>query len=253
VDTINIDGLYSARNHMKKYIAKQLKTEFQEIYSFLSSNEPYAFTPAEVGRRRLRNTCLDYLSTLVASDSSSTTIAVPEILSLIKKQYETANCMTDRISALIALGSIPSSERDNALEDFYIQANHNALVINKWFSIQAMSDYPTVVEDMIKLKNHNDFLLSNPNRARSLLSVFGSGNLYHFHRIDGKGYEFLADSIIELDAINPLVAARMMSSFALWKKFDMTRQKLMKEQLIKIQSIPNLSRDTYEIVNRYLK
>jgi aminopeptidase N len=239
---------------MKNYIAKQLKTEFQEIYSFLSLNEPpYAFTPSEVGRRRLRNTCLDYLSTLVVSESSSTSVVEPDILSLIKKQYETSNCMTDKIAALITLGSIPSKERDQALEDFYTQANHNALVINKWFSIQAMSDYPTVIEDIIKLKNHKDFFLSNPNRARSLLSVFGSSNLYHFHRIDGKGYSFLADSIIELDAINPLVAARMMSSFALWKKFDITRQNLMKEQLLKIQSKPNLSRDTYEIVNRYLK
>lgn len=256
VKEIDIDALYHARRYVNEYVAKQLSGEFKEVYDALAQgggkDEPYLFTPAEVGRRRLRNTCLGYIASQYDVTQSESTAGNQAIISVIKKQFDEANCMTDKINALVQLASTPSKAREDALQAFYHDANNNALVINKWFSIQAMADYPTLLSDIKKLKQHPDFTLTNPNRARSLLSVFGA-NLYHFHQKNGDGYRFLADAIIELDRMNPQVAARMMSPFSLWRRYDTERQALMKTELTRIQQTSNLSPDSYEIVTRYLK
>jgi aminopeptidase N len=114
-----------------------------------------------------------------------------------------------------------------------------------------MSDLPDVLDRVKALKSHPDFIISNPNRARSLLSSF-CNNLVHFHASDGKGYEFMADCILEIDAINPQVAARMASCFSQWKKFGPLNQELMKSQLERIMGKEGLSKDTYEVVSRCL-
>jgi aminopeptidase N len=253
---VDIDSLYLARNQLRQQLATALETDLKDVYNYLSNlpdaKGAYQFTPAEVSRRSLRNTCLDYLSTLAAEGSEAS--KKQEILSLLKNQFDTANCMTDKIAALKALSSLPSSERNDALATFYRDAEGNALVINKWFSIQALGDYSTILDDLKKLKTHPDFTLSNPNRARSLLSIFSNGNLYHFHQISGAGYEFLVDNILEVDAMNPQVASRLISSsFAMWKQFDPVRKGLMKAQLQRIQAASKLSPDSFEIVNRYLQ
>ena len=134
---------------------------------------------------------------------------------------------------------------------FHAFAAGDALVLNKWFSIQAMADLPDLLERVKALKKHPDFIISNPNRARSLLSVF-AGNSIHFHATDGKGYEFVADNILELDALNPQVSARMASVFSQWKRFDTHRQELMKKQLERIRDKQGLSKDTFEVVSRCL-
>jgi aminopeptidase N len=163
--------------------------------------------------------------------------------------------MTDKLAALACLVSTPppSTIREAALTSFLTEAGDNALVINKWFAIQASADYETVFEDIQQLRNHPLFILSNPNRVRSLLSVFSGVNLYHFHRSDGKGYEFMVDNIIALDRMNPQVAARMISCFALWRKFDIKRRNFMEVALQRIQNTEKLSPDSYEVVSRYLK
>ena len=142
-------------------------------------------------------------------------------------------------------------QRDEALAHFHEFAAGDALVLNKWFSIQAMADLPDILDRVKALKKHADFIISNPNRARSLLSVF-AGNSVHFHSKDGQGYEFVADNILELDALNPNVSARMASVFSQWKRFDKHRQELMKKQLNRIRDKEGLSKDTFEVVSRCL-
>ena len=159
--------------------------------------------------------------------------------------------MTDRISALACLASLTGKEREDALTHFHAFAEGDALVLNKWFSIQASADLPDLLEKVKALKKHPDFTISNPNRARSLLSVF-AGNNVHFHAANGKGYEFIADNIIELDSLNPQVSARMASVFSQWKRFDKERRTLMKAQLERIQNKEGLSKDTFEVVSRCL-
>lgn len=242
---VNIDAVYHSRMHVKKQLALKLRSLFEQVYQATShdATKDFAFNPQEVGRRRLHNTCLDFLAS----------IGDEAVQILAKNQFDTANCMTDKIAALNALASLPGSRREEVLLQFHTDANGNALVLNKWFAIQAIADYDGLIEDVKKLKSHPDFILSNPNRARSLLSSFGLLNHYRFHDKTGAGYSFLADCILELDKINPQVAARMLTAFAQWKKFDIDRKDLMKSQLERIKGAEHLSPDTFEIVSRYLK
>ncbi len=239
---VDVDKLVAARNHVKKALARALKSEFERVYAQTVHKGSYEFNSAETGRRRLHNVCLDYLSTDLSAASAQRS----------KKQFDSANCMTDRLAALAALASHDCPERDQALEQFYKSAEGDALVLNKWFGIQALADLPDVVARAKNLKSHPDFLLSNPNRFRSLLTNFGM-NMPAFHAADGSGYKFVSDSIIEVDALNPQVAARLAQSFSQWKKFDSRRRDLMKAELQRIISTPTLSKDTKEVVARCLK
>ncbi len=159
--------------------------------------------------------------------------------------------MTDKMYALGCLVSIECPERTSALAQFYRDAEGDNLVLNKWFSVQASADLPDVLEHVRTLKTHADFVISNPNRARSLISMFAA-NMSHFHATDGEGYKFIADCVIELDAINGQVAARLATSFTLWRRFDGERQALMRSQLERIQATAK-SKDTLEIIARCLK
>lgn len=198
-----------------------------------------------VGRRRLLNTCLGYLS--VAEPST-----LAESVALAKAQFDAAQCMTDKAAALMALTGLESPERAEALQTFYTDAKGDALVLNKWFAIQAAADTPTVLEQLKALKKHPDFIISNPNRARSLLTTFAM-NIKHFHAADGQGYAFLADAIIELDAINPQVAARLSTQFLLWRRLDESRRNHVEGHLKRIHGTKPLSSDTFEIIARCLK
>jgi len=234
--------LHKARVHVKDSLSKALEKEFREKYAELSTGAPYELTAEAVGRRKLRNLCLSYLVALKAADSTS----------LTNEHYKTANSMTDKLAALGELVSLPGGERDAALTSFYEDANGDALVINKWFSLQAMASTPDTLENVKKLTQHPAFTLKNPNRVRSLLGVFG-GNMHIFHADDGKGYEFLADKIIELDTLNPQIAARLLGPFGLWKRYDEGRQNLMKKQLQKVLAKDGLSADTFEVASRYVQ
>ena len=241
---ILVDSLTAARKHVKKSLAKLLHDEFTAVYDSLSSSLPYKFSPEEVGRRRLRNTCLDYL----------TSPRTPASGAISEKQFNTADCMTDSIAALGSLVSQPpgTPAREKALADFYNNAGGDALVLNKWFAIQAFSDHADVLQSVKRLKSHKDFLISNPNRARSLISSFAA-NMEAFHSKNGAGYEFIADCILELDKLNPQVASRLSGSFSSWRRFDEQRQTLMKRQLERILAADGLSKDTFEVVSRSLK
>jgi len=240
----NIDTLHAARRHVKRTLAHKLHAHFEAAYNKAAEkmSTEYQFVPAEVGRRRLLNTCLDYLSSV--GDAASVARA--------KKQFDTCTCMTDKLSALCYLVSSPGPERDAALEAFHRDAAGATLVLNKWFAIQANADHAGLADRVRELKSHPDFVLSNPNSARSLLNTF-SLNLAHFHAANGSGYALVAESIIEIDKLNPQVAARLVTSFSQWRSFDTARQGLMEAQLKRILAQEKLSRDTFENVQRCLK
>lgn len=247
MEVINPTTLHAARIHVKRQLATALQTEFESLYdttSVTASGADYVFSPSEVGRRRLHNTCLDFLTNLDGNDS----------IQRAKRQFDSAaDCMTDKLAAIASLVSKKdSSEREETLATFHREAAGDALVLNKWFSIQAMADLPDLLDRVKALKSRPDFIVSNPNRARSLISVF-AGNMVHFHAEDGKGYEFIADCIIELDALNPQVAARLSSAFSQWRRFNSHRQELMKAQLERIKVTSGLSKDTFEVASRCLK
>jgi aminopeptidase N len=241
-ETIEVDKIIAARKRVKKALAKALKAEFLQVYTATAGAGPYKFNSVETGRRRLHNVCLDYLSSEGSAESAARA----------KAQYDTANCMTDSLAALTVLASQDCPQRDQALASFHKAAAGDALVINKWFGIQAIADTPDILDRVKALKKHPEFVLSNPNRFRSIVANFGA-NLPAFHQAGGAGYKFMSDSIIEIDALNPQVAARMAQVFSQWKKFDADRQKLMKAELERIHAVATLSKDTKEVVARCLK
>ena len=161
--------------------------------------------------------------------------------------------MTDELAALRCLAGTPGAERDAALDAFVGRAvaNKEPLVVNKWLSVQAAADVPDALDRVRSLMSHPAFDAANPNAFRALVNTFAGANPAGFHRADGAGYEFIADQVIELDARNPQVAARLASAFNTWRRHDEARQALMKAQLERIQAAAK-SKDTLEIVQRSL-
>ena len=138
--------------------------------------------------------------------------------------------MTDQLAALRLLMIYSEKhcreEADQALHMFYDQWKHEPLVVDQWFVTQALYPGKESLKRVKALCNHQAFDIKNPNKVRSLIGVFSSQNHVQFHQVGGDGYEFLADSIIQLDQINPQIAARMMTPLTRWKN-SITRGRLL--------------------------
>ena len=178
------------------------------------------------------------------------------MVNLCVDQYESATNMTDRSAALRALvGSAAEAAqepKEKALNDFYNRFQHEALVIDQWFAIQATCSLRGTLERVKALMEHDAFDIKVPNRMRGLVAQFAMNNIVNFHEASGGGYEFLADRVIELNGINPQMAARILSPLTRWRKYDEERQALMKEQLQRILEVEGISPDVYEIVTKSL-
>jgi aminopeptidase N len=189
----------------------------------------------------LRKVALGYLSEL--DDESSQAVA--------QAQFDQAGNMTDRGAALSALVNSTAPAREDAVARFHDEFEDEALVIDKWFSLQAMAR-TTTLERVRQLMDHPAFTLKNPNRARSLLFSFCNGNPAQFHQPDGSGYAFWAEQVIALNAINPQVAARLARSLDRWRKYVPALQTHMQQALSRVARSPRLSRDVQEVVSKAL-
>ncbi len=226
---------------MKKEIAKALKTDLLDTYQACVTDDVYSLDQKAVGRRSLKNRCLSYLMEL--HDES--------IEALCIKQYKSANNMTDVIASLVALANSQCEFKQQALDDFYANWKQDPLVIDKWLSIQATSRVPDTLKNVSDLTAHESFSIKNPNKVRALIGAF-CGNTVNFHHISGSGYEFLTEYVLKLDALNPQISARLVSVFSLWRRYENSRQDLMKSQLERILASDGLSKDVYEIVAKSL-
>ena len=175
----------------------------------------------------------------------------PQAAQLAKAQFDGADNMTDRQGALGVLVSTEAPERKAALDAFYARFHDDPLVLDKWFALQAAAQRPDTVDQVLKLAQHPDFTMSNPNRLRSLAGMFG-GNHWAFHSADGRGYDFLADMIIAADKLNPQVAARMVPAFGRWRRFEPKRSAMMRQALERIVATPGLSKDVFEQASKSL-
>ena len=242
METVDVDGIHDVRSFVRHQLAEGLHDELSAVLANTASTAPYSNDKASIDRRRLRNTALAYLACLETT----------ETIGHVWKQFATADNMTEVQAALMILSHLECDERPRAIEAFYETWQEDPLVIDKWFSVQAASTLPEAVEHVLALSQHSDFTFKNPNRVRSLVGLFGLRNQVRFHSSDGSGYGFMADAVIELDGINPQVAARMSSCFNSWKRFDIERQTMMKLQLERIAAKPGLCKDVSEIVGRAL-
>ena len=160
--------------------------------------------------------------------------------------------MTDVLAALALLADSDHPARSSALEQFYERWQNEPLVVDKWFTLQAMPQRATSLDDVKRLKAHPAFKMTNPNRVRSLIGAFAMGNPTGFHRKDGDGYRFLAEQVIELDRLNPQIAARLLGIFGRWRRYDSIRQTLMTSELERVLATPKLSRNSYEVASKSL-
>ncbi len=239
---VDPDALHAAREHVRREIARALAPELRKTYGELSTGGGYKNDKVSIDRRRLKNTCLAYLSLLDDAEARQRPL----------RQQRTTDNMTDASAALAILANAGGPERDASLAEFYARWKHDPLVLDKWFTVQATSSLPDTVARVRELTKHADFTLKNPNRVRSLVGAFAMSNQVRFHAASGDGYALLAELVLELDAVNPQVAARMVSAFNQWKRFEPTRRDLQKAQLQRIAKASGLSKDTYEIVTRAL-
>jgi len=242
LDLVDPDAVHRARRFVVHELATALRDDLMHAYE-RHAHGTDAIDKEQIARRRIKNRALRYLAALEQ----------PETTAMAVEQFSTAAGMTDYEAAFMSLVDLVSPETDRAIEAFYQRWRDDALVLDKWFRMQAMSSTPAAFERVVALSKHPDFNLANPNRARSLLYAFAAGNPVGFHRADGAAYRFVADQILELDALNPQVAARIVSSFNQWKRYEPGRSTLMKAELERIASVPGISKDVAEIVERALE
>jgi aminopeptidase N len=241
MEVVDVDGIHLARSFIKTELANRLETLFAERYAALNDGQAYQKSSDAMARRALKNVCLSYLGETGAGES------------LAAAQLGSSDNMTDTLAAINALVQMGSPAATVALSDFEASWKNDALVMDKWFGIQAMQPGAETLNTVKKLMQHPAFSIQNPNKVRSLLGVFSMLNPTGFHRADGAGYAFHADRVIELDRLNPQIAARMASAFNRWKRYDEDRKALMKTQLQRISATGGLSRDVAEIVNNALR
>src|SRR5262249_16868860 len=233
-------AVLSARKALKCALGEAFAARVREVYDRLTSRAPYAPDAASAGRRALRNACLDLLAS--ASDHG---------IALASNQFRDADNMTDRFAALAILAQHETPEREQALAAFEKRFGSDPLVMDKWFALQAQIAEPATLARVKRLMQHPGFSLGNPNRIRALIGAFAAGNPSQFNREDGEGYRFLADIALELDAKNPQVAARLLSSFKSWRTLEPVRRRAAQAQLKRVAAA-NLSADSRDIVGRAL-
>ena len=242
LDSVDVDAIHTAREFVRKQLAKQLFDSFLDIYHRHDSNETYRFDASSMAKRSLKNLCLAYLMETIRGEARN----------LCFTQLEKSHNMTDTLAALSSLAQHDWAETDDYLHRFYQQWEHDPQVIDKWFAIQAGSRLPNTLQRVKTLLNHPAFRLTNPNKVRALIGRFCMANQVRFHAADGEGYRFLTDQVLALDKINPQIAARLVSTLSRWRRFDANRQDLMQTELKRILSASDTSKDVFEIVSKSL-
>jgi aminopeptidase N len=238
---IDPQAIHSARQFMRNTLSEKLKADFIAAYEANQTPGKYSPDAESAGKRGLKNLCLSYL--LGWHDDST--------LQLAHAQIDAAGNMTDRLAALMGLINADRASAALPLQRFYQDFKNEALVIDKWFSLQAVA-HTTDVKAVRKLMAHPAFTLKNPNRARSLIFSFCNGNPAQFHAVDGSGYAFWAEQVIALNALNPQVAARLVRTLDHWKKYQPALQKQMQAALEKVAKAKGLSKDVQELVVKAL-
>ncbi|WP_213876215.1 aminopeptidase N [Pseudomonas sp. dw_358] len=245
-EVADVDAIHAAREFARKQLATSLFDTLWQRYQAnraVSKTTEYVAEAEHFARRALQNIALSYLMLS----------GRPEVLAAAQEQFDHADNMTERLSALAVLVNSPfEAERNAALASFAEQFKDNPLVMDQWFSVQAASPLPGGLARVQALMKHPAFTLKNPNKVRALIGSFAGQNLINFHAADGSGYRFIADLVIQLNATNPQIASRQLAPLTRWRKYDSARQALLKAELERIRGSGELSSDVYEVVSKSL-
>ncbi|MGO4572782.1 aminopeptidase N [Microvirga sp. 2TAF3] len=240
---VDPDAIHRARLELRQLIGRACASQLQHFYDSLADTDSYNPDAASAGRRSLRNVSLDLLAG-----------ANPDLgVELAGRQFETASNMTDRLASLGVLATLPGDARENAIVQFGERYRDEPLVLDKWFTLQAAIQEDGTLDRVKQLMNHRAFSIGNPNRARSLIGSFAMMNQTQFNRVDGQGYDFLAEMVLRVDELNPQLAARLLTAFSMWRMMEEKRRGHAKKALLHIAENPSLSRDVGDIVQRSLE
>ncbi|RDF02891.1 aminopeptidase N [Aggregatibacter aphrophilus] len=238
--TIDPDAISAVREFMIDAIADSLQELLLKTYNSIRFDE-YKINREDIALRKLRNVCLSYLAYTNIGNN------------LVNKHYIYSNNMTDTLAALTSATQAKLACRDNLLADFEQKWQHDGLVMDKWFALQATRPEENVLQNVMQLMDHPSFNFNNPNRLRALVGTFAGQNLKAFHAIDGSGYRFLTDILIKLNKSNPQVASRLIEPLIRFARYDNQRQTLMKRALERISEMEDLSRDLFEKIEKALQ
>ena len=241
LEMVNPLAIHTARQFMRADIGARLREELLAQYQANQTPGEYSPDAASIGMRALKNLALSYLC--AAPDAES--------LALAERQFDEATNMTDRVAALSALVHARAPIAQDVLQRFYDEFQGEALVVDKWFMMQATAP-TTDLATVRALMKHPAFTLRNPNRARSLVAAFCTGNPVQFHAPDGSGYAFWAEQVIALDALNPQVASRLSRAMDRWRRYAPALQEHMKKALQQVAGQTKLSNDVREVVSKAL-
>lgn len=240
---IDSQAIHHTREFVRAELGRQLQPDWLACYQQYQLSGDYQSAAAHIAKRALKNTALAYL---VASGRE-------EGLALAESQYETANNMTDRLAALAQVVHYGTRERSQPLlSDYYHRWQSELLVVDLWLSVQATNPACDTLEHVKTLMTHESFNLRNPNKVRSLIGAFCGQNAVNFHAESGAGYRFLADCIIQLNALNPQIASRLLTPLTRWRRYDGQRQQLMRAELERILTTDQLAPDLFEVVSKSL-
>ncbi len=239
-------AIHQAREYVSNQLAYALQEPMLARYQALrkvSLATPYVAQDTDIARRRLQNMLLAYLMRTEDLD----------VLDECVDQFSVSDNMTERLSALACLVNSPfTEEAANALDSFAERFADDPIVMDQWFSVQAAAVLPDGLERVQHLLRHPAFSIKNPNKVRAVIGAFSTQNTPNFHAQDGSGYAFLADKVIELDALNPQIAARIISPLTRWQRFDLHQQEMMLAQLKRIKNSGDLSADLFEVLEKSL-
>lgn len=238
--TIPVEAINAQLKSLKLQLAEALEDDFKELLDVCVSEKAYQLNGEDIAKRQLKQVCLSYLAELGDKTSNR-----------LKQQFNQADNLTDQLGALQAAVWANNVVAEPLLNQFEEQWRGEKLVMDKWFSTQALANNEKTVERVKSLMTHPDFSLKNPNRIYSLLAAF-TQNQPQFHRDDGSGYELIGSVIQQLNTSNPQVASRLLSAFVSWRRYDSSRQQLMRKELETLRELPNLASDLFEKIESCL-
>ena len=239
-ENVDPEAIHAARQTLRQAFGRSQRSMLEGVYERSAPAEPYSPDAESVGRRALRHVSLG----LLAAGKSRFGLA------RAKEQARTATNMTEAMGALSILSDVGGSAYDQALQRFYRRWKDEALVMNKWFALQAISPSPDTLTRMGELAKHPLFSIKNPNRVRAVYGAFAHGNQVRFNDASGEGYELIASAAIEIDGFNPQIASRLVSAFESWRIFEPKRRALAFAALQRILAKKNISPDVLEIASK---
>ncbi|WP_409560095.1 aminopeptidase N [Hyphomicrobium sp. MC8b] len=235
-------AIFGEHRAFARTIGERLASDLETIYAGASREKKFSPDAKNAGRRALRNAALTLL----------TTRETEEDFARLEAHYRKATNMTDACHAMFLIAGVNAPGRESVLNNFFERWKDDHLVIDMWFAAQAQSPREQTLDEVKALCQHPLFKITTPNKVRALIGTFASSNPLQFNRPDGAGYEFLADKVLEIDPLNPQVAARMLAAFRSYRALETKRKNLAKAALKRVGSAPRLSRDCLEMVTRML-